>query len=192
MVFDDGGRELSCPGRKGRGRTCDSTQRDAGWSASWGTWALALPLWDSSAHHCTTNDVGHFPLTQRVVGLAGVHPSCLGKGGLHPPDTSAVYCRARKTKNHRHSHSLLQTCLGLTCLAGISFDCGWKLEHQERTNTDPGTTCKPTTVLLWGDSSKHCTVSKAQTAFVCDRLTCEQQRAHTVIFEKFCSNFPNI
>lgn len=84
MVFDDGGRKLDCPGRRTETGHVNSTQKDPGWSAGWGTWALALQLWDSSAHHCTTNDVGHFPLTQWVVGLAGVHASCLGEDGLHP------------------------------------------------------------------------------------------------------------
>lgn len=180
MVFDDGGSELSCPGRKGRGRTCDSTQRGAGWSASWGTWALALPLWDSSAHHCTTNDVGHFPLTQQVVGLAGVHPSSLGEGGLHPPDTSAVYGRARKTKNHRHSHLLLQTCLGLTCLAGISFvlwlEAGAPGENPHRPRDSMQTLLK----------AKHRRLLSVIDLHVNNRRHLQSS------LRSFCSSFPNI
>lgn len=55
---------------------------------------------------------------------------------------------------------------------------------------------EPVTFLLSVDSANHCTVehfeNKAQKAFVCDRLECEQQKVHPIIIAKFFSSFPNI
>lgn len=52
------------------------------------------------------------------------------------------------------------------------------------------------TFLLSGDSANHRTIehfeNKAQKAFVCDQLECEQQKVHPIILEKFFSSFPNI